>query len=221
MDSVLLHFVSSHSAFFVLGAACICAITAWLILTLLERARAFTGRLRLQWMAGVALVGGLGVWTTHFIAMLGFRPDFLFGYDPMITAASALIGVGLIGLPLSAIALTDRRLIHAACGTIAGAGVAAMHFTGMWALEGCVVTHSAVTSTLSTAFGIGVFAAAFSLPDRLHSKALAAVLIVVAVCTVHFMAMAGLSLGPVTANVGAGVDQVTLGGIVAAITSQK
>lgn len=211
MNSPFADLSADHSPIFVAGAIGICCLTAWLVLTLLERARACEGHQRLRWMAAVALVGGLGVWTTHFIAMLGFRPDFHFGYDTWTTVASAVIGVGLIGLPLSALALTDRRMIRAACGALAGAGVAAMHYLGMWALQGCVVSHSPATMGLSTILGIGLLATAFSIPGLGRSKSSSSLMFVLAVCAVHFTAMTGLSLDPVANSATVGVDQVSLG----------
>ncbi|RKT21102.1 diguanylate cyclase/phosphodiesterase [Paraburkholderia sp. RAU2J] len=88
------------------------------------------------WLAGGALSMGLGIWSMHFIGMLAFTLPVAIGYDLGITAASLIlaIGVSLIALATASRgALSQRRLC--AAGTIMGAGVAAMHFTGMQAMQ--------------------------------------------------------------------------------------
>ncbi|KQT52471.1 MULTISPECIES: EAL domain-containing protein [unclassified Aureimonas] len=210
METAIRHLVADHSGAFILGAVLICSITAGLLVSMMQRARANETVDRSLWMAAITLVAGLGVWTTHFVAMLGFRQPFIVGFDPGITALSALTGILLIGLPLAATVLTKRRWLQAIGGGIAGAGVSVMHFTGMGALEGCIATHLPTASLLSTLLGIGLFAAALSLPGRRLYRPLAVASIVLAVCLVHFVAMLGLRLEPMEETGWAGTDQATL-----------
>lgn len=214
MESAISLLAASHSHAFIAGAACLCAIAVWLVLSLRQRAHASSGGDRCLWMAAIALVGGFGVWTTHFIAMLGFRPALSFGYDASQTALSALIAIASIGVPLAATVLTRRRWVHVLCGVVAGGGVAAMHFTAMQALQGCIASHAPGITTLSSLLGIALFAAALSVWDRRRCGPLAVALIVGAVCLVHFVAMIGLSLTPIEGHVPAGTGAATLGMIV-------
>ncbi|WP_327028287.1 signal protein [Micromonospora sp. NBC_01740] len=82
-------------------------------------------------------IGGTAIWTMHFMAMLGFAVEGTrIRYDVPITVASAMIAVIAVGIGL-AIVGTGRfsavRLL--AGGLFTGAGVAAMHYTGMAAMR--------------------------------------------------------------------------------------
>jgi diguanylate cyclase len=88
------------------------------------------------WLVGGALSMGVGIWSMHFIGMLAFSLPIAVGYDFPATAASLFlaIGVSLIALATASRgALSHTRLCVA--GTIMGVGVAAMHFTGMHAMQ--------------------------------------------------------------------------------------
>ncbi|NRO94787.1 EAL domain-containing protein [Paraburkholderia sp. NMBU_R16] len=88
------------------------------------------------WLAGGAVSMGVGIWSMHFIGMLAFSLPVEVGYDLASTIASLFlaIGVSLIALATASRGvLSSRRLCTA--GTIMGIGVAAMHFTGMHAMQ--------------------------------------------------------------------------------------
>ena len=94
---------------------------------------------RMWWLLLAALaIGATAIWTMHFVAMLGFSVEGSpIRYHIGLTAASALIafvavGVGLAIALLGVSAPRTRILIG---GVLAGLGVAAMHYTGMAAME--------------------------------------------------------------------------------------
>jgi NO-binding membrane sensor protein with MHYT domain len=93
-----LAFIEDHSFPLSVSALCICAVTAWLLLVLLDRARREVRAFKARWSAFAALVGGFGVWATHFIATLGYRPDLEFAFDVDRTIESAILGIGLVGM---------------------------------------------------------------------------------------------------------------------------
>ncbi|MFI7576841.1 MHYT domain-containing protein [Micromonospora sp. NPDC049497] len=87
-------------------------------------------------LAAFAL-GGTAIWTMHFMAMLGFAVEGTrIRYDVPVTAASAAFAIGAVGIGL-AIVGTGRVSVPriAAGGLFTGAGVAAMHYTGMAAMR--------------------------------------------------------------------------------------
>ena len=90
---------------------------------------------RLSWLGMDAAAAGCGIWATHFIAMLAYDPGVGVGYDLGLTALSLIFAVAITGVGLS-IALRDfYRWSAPAGGAIIGGGIAAMHYTGMSALE--------------------------------------------------------------------------------------
>lgn len=159
---------------------------------------------RVWWLslAAVAL-GGTGIWTMHFVAMLGFSVVGLpIRYDVGLTAASALIAVVTVGLGL-VIALLgsgNRRFRILLGGLLAGLGVAAMHYTGMAAmnLDG-QIDYGAGRVALSVL--IAVVAATVALWLALTVKRslaifVAALIMGVAVNGMHFTGMSAMSVHP-------------------------
>ncbi|SMG27810.1 putative bifunctional diguanylate cyclase/phosphodiesterase [Paraburkholderia susongensis] len=88
------------------------------------------------WLVGGAVSMGVGIWSMHFIGMLAFSLPIAVGYDFSITMASLFlaISVSLIALATASRGALSRRRLCVA-GTVMGAGVAAMHFTGMQAMQ--------------------------------------------------------------------------------------
>lgn len=82
-------------------------------------------------------LGGTAIWAMHFMAMLGFAVDGTrIRYDVPLTAASTAIAVVAVGIGLAIVGtgrLNPARLV--AGGVFTGAGVAAMHYTGMAAMR--------------------------------------------------------------------------------------
>ncbi|WP_328466065.1 signal protein [Actinoplanes sp. NBC_00393] len=98
-----------------------------------------SGGERTWWLILAAVaIGATGIWSMHFVAMMGFKVEGTpIRYDVGLTVASALIafvavGVGLAIALLGSAAPRTRILIG---GVLAGLGVAAMHYTGMAAME--------------------------------------------------------------------------------------
>ena len=208
-------FLVDHSVGFVATALVVCAIMSAIVLTVLDRASSVDGSLRYKWMAVSAAVAGLGVWTTHFVAMLGFRPDIVLGYDPMVTIVSMFVGILFVGLPLAATVLVQTRAARMALGAIAGLGVGAMHFTGMSALQGCLASYDLPVTLISLFAGAGFFAAAMSMTPQGKQRLAVAALMVLGVCFLHFIAIAGLTLSAAPAAEVWTVEPVTLSAFVA------
>lgn len=98
-----------------------------------------TGGERFWWLVLAAVaIGMTGIWSMHFVAMMGFDVDGTpIRYDIGLTVASAVIALVSVGIGLS-IALLGRAASKGRIligGTLAGLGVAAMHYTGMAAMR--------------------------------------------------------------------------------------
>lgn len=163
-----------------------------------SRSRARGGGLRYGWLlAGALSIGYTGIWAMHFIAMLGFGvPGATLRYDPALTALSAAVAVGVVGLGL--LTATALRGVSGLLlgGTVAGLGVAAMHYMGMASLQmhgelghqtGTVVASVVIAVAAATA----ALWAALSIDSR-WGKVGAALIMGFAVCTMHYTAMAGV-----------------------------
>lgn len=145
-------------------------------------------------LAAVALGGG--IWSMHFVAMLGLRMPILFYYDAAITLGSALIAILVVALALGIlhfIARTRTTVVLAGC--IVGLGILAMHYVGMAGMQLCraVYTTFGVISSSILALGLCViaFAIAYGTARSNRNIMIGTLCFAVAVFAVHFLAMSG------------------------------
>src|SRR4051812_13867272 len=92
--------------------------------------------LRLSWLAIGAIAMGGGIWAMHFIGMLAHILPIPVSYDPGITALSIVPAILAAAIALHVVArpvVTPPRLLVG--GALMGAGIGAMHYTGMSALQ--------------------------------------------------------------------------------------
>ncbi|SHJ59957.1 MHYT domain-containing protein, NO-binding membrane sensor [Palleronia salina] len=203
---------------FILAAAGVCAIMAITLILLGRNMDHATDEQRKRAGFWTALVAGVGVWATHFVAMLGYRPDAALTYDLETTLLSILAGFVFVGLPLGAALQTWAQKHLAALGAIAGAGVAVMHLTGMSAIENCVTAYNAPILIAAVFLGMAGFAFALRQTEAtLQSYALRGAGIVAGVCVLHFTAMSSATLQRTVAG-GSGLSNEALS-IMISITS--
>lgn len=183
------------------------------------RARAATSRRRrARWLVLAAIsIGGVGIWLMHFMAMLGFDvPGSLVRYDPGLTALSLLIAIVTVGIGLFVIGFGRSTLPRVLVGgALTGAGVVAMHYTGMAALQlAGRITYE--TRLQLASIGIAVVAATLAMwfaswVQRGGHVAVAAVIMTCAIWGMHYTGMASVrvELGGSVADVG-GVSPLLL-----------
>src|SRR6478735_5985057 len=90
--------VQEHDLRLVVIAVIICLLACSIAFSAFEQAQRDKPR-KLVWAALAATVAGLGIWATHFVAMLAFEPDLPVGYDVgttllSVTAAVLVTGIG-------------------------------------------------------------------------------------------------------------------------------
>jgi diguanylate cyclase (GGDEF)-like protein/PAS domain S-box-containing protein len=97
---------------------------------------AATARLRRLWITVGGICLGMGIWAMHFVGMLALSLPCSTSYDPAITFLSTIPG---ILASLLAIRMISRRELPAgklaASGLLVGAGIGAMHYSGMAAMR--------------------------------------------------------------------------------------
>jgi NO-binding membrane sensor protein with MHYT domain len=124
-----------HDWRLVVLACTVCFLASAVAISLFHRAQASTGRRRFVWLGMDAAAAGFGIWATHFIALLAYDPGVGASYNLALTVLSLLIAALITGAGL-ALALRDfPRWTTVFGGAIVGAGIIAMHYTGMLALE--------------------------------------------------------------------------------------
>ena len=101
------------------------------------RALDATGRSRRNWLLTAASAIGTGIWTMHFVAMLGFGVTGTdIRYDVPLTILSLVIAMAVVGVGVFAVGYgRDRVRSLLVGGLTTGVGVASMHYMGMAALR--------------------------------------------------------------------------------------
>src|ERR1700761_3368554 len=135
MYQVLTCLSTEHDWRLVVLAGAICFLASAVAISLFDRARAARGSARLVWLALDAMGSGSGIWATHFIAMLAYDPGTGAGYSIPVTVLSLVFAIAITGMGLGIALFGTRRIWSVIGGAVVGAGVAAMHYTGMMALE--------------------------------------------------------------------------------------
>ncbi|GIE81473.1 membrane protein [Actinoplanes philippinensis] len=163
-----------------------------------------TGSERFWWLTLAAVaIGATGIWSMHFVAMMGFDVDGTpIRYDIGLTVASAIIALVSVGVGLS-IALLGRtasKIRILIGGVLAGLGVAAMHYTGMAAMELRGQIHYSGREVIAS-IAIAVVAATVALWLTLVvTKPIAifvsALVMGIAVNGMHFTGMLAMSVVP-------------------------
>lgn len=108
-----------------------------LICTVRARSTSDNGR-RARWLLLAAwAIGGTGIWVMHFMAMIGFSvSDEPIRYDVAITVASWITAIVAVAIGLFIVGFGRPNIFKILlAGLFTGAGVAAMHYTGMAAMR--------------------------------------------------------------------------------------
>ena len=149
-------------------------------------------------MTGAAAValGGIGIWSMHFIGMIAYRLPIPISYNMLPTVASLIAAIVIAGLALY---LAGGRGGFRVSGWVGGSilasvGVCVMHYLGMYGqvMRAELNWNFAI---VGLSFGIALVAAAAALwlAFNLHRFALrvvAALVMGLAVCAMHYTGMA-------------------------------
>ncbi len=189
-----------HDWRLVVLAGAVCFLTSLVAVNLFHRAGATTGRSKALWLATTGAATGYGIWATHFIAMLAYSPGLPTGYDVALTMLSLLAAAVVTGAGFTVAARRGTSWAAPAGGALVGLGVAAMHYTGMSAVE--VPGHmswSADLVVISIASGVVFGVAALVVAVRssgTRSMMWSASLLTLAIVAHHFTAMGAVEIMP-------------------------
>ncbi|MCB1426919.1 MAG: MHYT domain-containing protein [Zhengella sp.] len=165
-------------------------------------------------MASVALGGG--IWSMHFVAMLGLQLPILYFYDVLTTLISALVAILMTGVALLILHFRERSAGNLAlAGAVIGLGIVAMHYIGMSGMELCqpVYTPFGLGGAFVASVALSVLAVRVAYSERgRRNIVLGTVCFGTAVVLVHFIAMAGTGFLPagVPGAIGPAISNETL-----------
>jgi len=126
----------TYDKWLVIASLLMAMLASYTALDMAGRVASAQGRAARYWLAGGSVAMGIGIWSMHFLGMLAFRLPISMGYDPTITLFSLLIAAASSTFALCIVCqdeLSWTRLSLSAL--LMGAGVCAMHYTGMAAMR--------------------------------------------------------------------------------------
>ena len=158
------------------------------------------GSYRPGWLVLGATAIGSGIWSMHFIAMMGFTVEEIpIGYDRATTFASLAVGIVMVGIGIFIVGQRGAtRMSLVTGGTITGLGVASMHYLGMAGMrfQGRI-EYDTVTVALSVVIAVVAATAALwaAVAVRGFPATLGAGLVMgLAVSGMHYTGMAAVSV---------------------------
>ena len=192
--------IGTYSPTLVIISLCVAILASYTALDLTERIATAKGRAVHLWTAGGAFAMGTGVWSMHFIGMLAFKLPIELGYDVSLTLLSLLIGILSSGFALWLVSQPRLPAWQLAYGALVmGAGISAMHYTGMAAMRMQPgIDYDPTLFGASLLIAVGASGAALWIAFRLrqHSPYVilirggAAVIMGMAIVGMHYTAMA-------------------------------
>ena len=195
-------FMSANYDFMLVAISLAVAIVAvYVSIDLASRIEAAPQALKRDWLFAGALVLGMGIWTMHFVGMLALRLPVRLGYEVWTTLFSMLPAILAAGVALHLIqrpVLTNKRRLLG--GLAMGAGIGAMHYSGMAAMVMSPpvsynvgqVAFSVVFAVMGSALAIHLAHASFhALPAaRQRRKMISALVGGLTIAGMHYLGMA-------------------------------
>nr|WP_318384655.1 EAL domain-containing protein [uncultured Enterobacter sp.] len=128
--------VNQYDQILVVISFIVAILASYTALNMAGRVTTTPGKTAWVWLLGGGVAMGIGVWAMHFIGMLSMDLTMRMNYDPQLTACSMLIAIGSSLFALWLVSTQQLRLRRLLPGSLVmGLGIAAMHYTGMAALQ--------------------------------------------------------------------------------------
>jgi len=200
MFRVLNCLVTQHDWRLVVLAGIVCFLASLTAITLFNRARSTSGSARAIWIVAAGAATGCGIWATHFLAMLAYQPGIPIAYDIDLTVLSLVAAAMVTTAGLAVAVVLPPRWGAPIGGGAIGAGVACMHYLGMWAVDlPGRVTWDIPLVAASIALGIVLGMAALVVAVRRQGPKtlyVSSLLLTLAIVSHHFTAMGAVVIVP-------------------------
>jgi signal transduction histidine kinase len=221
MPQILSCITNDHDPFFLALAAFICIGTTASAFVMMHRSTHIAVyRRAVVWQLSAGMISAIGLWATHFVAMIAFDADVFARF----TLSSAFLSLGVSVVLQSFIAWRlgydhfkkRMTLPYWAWGMISGLSVAAMHFTGMsgFHVSAMVLWNEpmVITSVLAGCAISAIGVQMYTLEPTLKMKAAQIGLMILSTLVLHFGSMAALTIIPTDMPAGGldGIDKASL-----------
>ncbi len=195
---------ANHNISLVILSILIAIIASYTALDLSGRVTVAQGQARKLWLAGGAIAMGVGIWSMHFVAMLAYNLPIPMAYDFKIVLASMAVAVVASAVALFVVSRQQMGALALLAGSVfMGLAIAAMHYTGMAAMQlEALPQYDPKLVALSIAIAIGASLIALRLAFHLRTETTvlgsarkigSAIVMGNAIAGMHYTAMAAVS----------------------------
>jgi PAS domain S-box-containing protein len=183
----------------------VAVLASYVALDLAARVSAAKGHLRAAWLLGGSTALGTGIWSMHYIGMLAYRLPIPVSYHVPTVVLSLLAAIFSSLVTLFVVSRRHLSTWGIVLGSLLmGAGILAMHYTGMAAMRMPAMHHyHHGWLAVSIGLGVGVSYAAFwlvTLVRRMEGgirlKLMASSVMGLAIASVHYAGMTSVSYMP-------------------------
>ncbi|MGJ7581223.1 putative bifunctional diguanylate cyclase/phosphodiesterase [Variovorax sp. RHLX14] len=195
------YLTADHNLWLVAASLLIATLASYVALDLSRRVLSADGIFSAPWWTVGSVALGTGIWSMHFVGMLGFSLPIRIGFTGLLTLVSWIAAVAASAVALWVASRADYSLKRVLIASLVmGAGISGMHYLGMAAIDMApgIVWHWP-TVALSVLIAVAASAAALSIfgllvrvrqERRPQVQLLAAVLMGIAICGMHYTGMA-------------------------------
>jgi NO-binding membrane sensor protein with MHYT domain len=178
----------------------ISVLGSWVGLTCASRARRANGGTgSWLWLFGAAAsIGGGAIWSMHFIGMLAFDSHVAYALDVGTTVISLAVAIAaaMVGMLIATALRGNAGYIVG--GLVTGAGVGAMHYTGMYAMDmSAKMVWKPSVVVISIIIALAASALALFFTFNVSSSLMrvgAAIIMGIGVCAMHYTGMLALEI---------------------------
>lgn len=202
--------INKHDYQLLLIALVLCLISSFVTVSLNERARGALVEHQSRLILLAAMCLGAGIWATNFISVLAYDFKFPVGYNIGATIAAFFVPVlaAYGGFHIATYNRTKRA--RGLAGLVVGVGIIGSHFAAMYALEiPGVIGYEGDYTLFAIVAGLGLAGAShvgMNKTQDIVRYCVSAGLLTGAICSTHFIAMAGVSFSSDSVQSFAGSD---------------
>ncbi|HEV7913380.1 MAG TPA: MHYT domain-containing protein [Albitalea sp.] len=218
----------NHDGWLIVLSVVVAIVASYVALDL--SARIAAARRRRGWLSVGAVAMGSGIWAMHYVGMLAHPLPVRMGYDLWLTLLSLALAIAGAGFAFYLVLGAWRLSRLLVGGGLMGAGIAAMHYTGMASITvEPPIRHQpawvALSLLIAVAASMIAMWCAFSLRmetpvSAFWKKAGSALLMGSAISGLHYTAMAGAIFAPGSVSTAEPywISEVSMAGIVGAVS---
>ena len=198
------HLPSGQNPIFIALSIVIAILASYAALEILERVKVLSGTSRRNWLIGGAGIFGFGVWSMHFIGMIGYMLPVNVQYNYPIVIASVLPIVVMAYFVLDLLARPTVSMMQILLGgVLLGVGVGGMHYGGMFAMEmNARLSFDPIMFVVSVLVAVGVSTAGLLtltsgfMNGSPYKQVVTAIVTGAAIPIMHYVAMAASRFTP-------------------------